>query len=103
VASAGTRWNHHRWDSTAGFHVYKLSDDGRCEPRGGGTADGTIATVVKARDGDGLWATSPATNKTLMTRAQSCAVLRRTLIEELLHVCSGSEGTLLPHVATLAY
>ena len=34
--------------------VWLLQRYGRCEPRGSGAADLTIATVVKAPDGDGL-------------------------------------------------
>jgi hypothetical protein len=72
---------------------------GRCEPTGARTADCTIATVVKAHDGDGLWATAAGSDRVLKTSTQSCAVLRRTLIEELFPASGGSGGASLPHVA----
>ena len=80
---------------------------GRCEPRGSSTADRTIATVVKAPNGDGLVATSAETDEAQrgvrqVSRAHSCLVLREALIEELVRACNGSEGMSLIHVAHLA-
>ena len=76
---------------------------GRCEPGGGGVADHIIATVVKAHNGDGLLATITEADKTLQTSTDSCAMLRRTLIEELVPASSNSEGKSLPHVVALSY
>jgi hypothetical protein len=76
--------------------LLRLQRYGRCEPRGGGTGDRTIATVVKAPDGDGLAATSAETDETqrgvrLTTRAHSCALLQTALKQELDQTC-GSQG-----------
>lgn len=86
---------------------------GRCEPRGSSAPDHTIATVVKAPDGGGLVATSAETDEARrgvrqISKAHSCLLLRKALIEELLRACNGSEleGTvlhmLLMHATSLA-
>lgn len=79
--------------------VRLLQRYGRCTPRGsGGTADRTIAIVVKAPGGVGLVAASAETNEAqrgvrVISRTHLCAVVHRAMVEEL-DRCCGFPGKL---------